>query len=180
MQQSNLFWAQEITQDNELFTSQIEWVGDFIYLHCTVHKNVPRAIKEVKKELHRLLNRFEREGVEQVYAYIEKGRFAEMIGGRYFSSFYSDGKHYEVYSYATSSSARCGGNRGSSSDILHSATKQGPEGRSPGAEECLGYSSSTAEKSGNAGSQGASEAAEDSSRTDSAGSKLSWSLSEFW
>jgi len=109
VEQFNIYWNQEITHSDGLFTSQIEWVGDFIYLHCKVHKNTPGAIRAVKEELKKLLTRFHSEGVEEVYAYLEKGRFARMLGGEYLTSFTSEDVKYEVYRYATSSSVNsCG------------------------------------------------------------------------
>jgi len=180
MEQSDIYWKQEITHQCSLFTSQIEWVGDLVYLHCTVHRNTPNAIREVKKELHHLLNRFYKEGKEEVYAYLIKGRFAAMLGGEYLTSFVSEGIQYEVYRYATSSSVSGCSDCSRSKYIQRCAAEPSPKEGCWGTERCSRYIGSSAEESGDAGSEGADSKAANNSGTDSARSKQSRSLDEFW
>lgn len=180
MEQYNLFWKEEITHDAEDFTSQIEWVGEFIYLHCKVHKNTPASIRAVKRELSRLLNRFKKEGVETVYAYLEKGRFAEMLGGVYLTSFESEGKYYEVFSYATSSSTGSCSDCSSGQYIRKRSAEQGPEEGGKGTAGSGRYRRGPAEESGNGGPSPADSPAENPSSAGATGSVKHWSLSEFW
>lgn len=180
MELPNIYWNQEITHDDERFTSQIEWVGDLIYLHCKVHRNTPGAIRAVKRELGRLLERFYNEGIDEVYCYLEKGEFAKMLGGTLLTSFDIEERHYEVYSYATSSRAGGGGNCSRREHILSSTTEQGSEEGSGSPGRSCGHSSSPAEESGDGGPKGANTSAEDSSSPDTTSSKHPRSLSEFW
>lgn len=180
MEQCDLFWKQEISHDGYDFTSQIEWVGDFIYLHCKVHKNTPHSIRAVKRELSRLLLRFNREGIETVYAYLEKGRFAEMLGGVYLTSFISEGRHYEVYSYATSSSAGSCSSSRSGQHIQRGTTEQGPETGGGGSGGRSGYGSCSTEEPGNGSSTATDSSAENKDGSSSAGSFEFRSLSKFW
>lgn len=180
MERYSIYWNQEITQDNEIFTSQIEWVDSLVYLHCKVHRNTPGAIRAVKRELSRLLDRFEREGVEIVYAYLEKGRFAAMLGGEYLTEFDEDGKHYEVYSYATSSSSRGGSDCCRSEYIRISETKASSEESWTSSGRSGGHKCCPTEEPGDGSSEAADTSTANSSSTGSAGSCRSWSLSEFW
>lgn len=180
MEQADIYWNQEITHDSDDFTSQIEWVGDLIYLHCKVHKNTPSSIRAVKRELSRLLERFYNEGIDEVYCYLEKGAFARMLGGSFLTSFYIEGKNYEVYSYATSSRAGGGGNCSRREHIFSSTAEQGSEASSISPGGRCRHSSSPTEEPRDASPSRADSEAENPSSADSTVRKQSRSLDEFW
>lgn len=115
------------THSCKYFTSNVEYISGMCFLHCDVHINTPNAIRAVKMELSRLLEEHYNKGYDFIYAYIVNERFALMMGGEKINSFFSEGSHFGVFRYATSSTSSNSCSGGCCNSILNSTGAAGQE-----------------------------------------------------
>lgn len=84
------------------FWAQGELCEGFLFLHCDVYKWDRATLRKIKKHLDEFISEVKNFNYDKdVFTYTENPRWVKLLGAEYHNSFEFEGRHFEVWKWAS-------------------------------------------------------------------------------